>query len=60
MREKLLLIGGLNKSLTEAVLDYAQHSDDTWQRKYTKTAIKRRINLLRAELLELERMVENG
>lgn len=62
MDEQLLLIGYLNNSLAEDVENYKKivQSSRYWSRECSKTAIKRKITILRAELLKLERMVSNA
>lgn len=62
MDEQLLLIGYLNNSLAEDVERYKNiaQSSQYWSRECSKTSIKRKITILRAELLKLERMVSNA
>lgn len=61
MDEQLLLVTALQNSLAKDMQGYANiaNGDRSWNREYNKTAIKRKIIMLRTELLKLERMVDN-
>lgn len=65
MKEQMQFIRALYNSLNEAVKLYIANGGKAWDgnwmdKNHGKTAIKRKITLLRQELLNLERMIDNG
>lgn len=61
MKEQMQFIRSLCSNLDESVKIYIAASGNIYQdTNLRKTAIKRQITLLRQELLNLERMLDNG
>ena len=66
MSDQMQLVTLLFKNLKESVMFFAvsgghSYGNGNWMDKnHGKTAIKRKITMLRQELLNLERMIDNG
>lgn len=66
MEDQMQLITLLRQKLRESVFFYAENVKTNYSgilyrnKDYGKYAIKRKITMLRQELLNLERMIDNG
>lgn len=66
MKDQMQLITLLHKNLRESVFFYAENVKTHYydqvcgNKNHGKYAIKRKITMLRQELLNLERMIDNG